>query len=133
MLLTSQRVKSPDGQEGINAFCYLHGPYDWAGEPPLGIPDANVGQRVNEQVNLRPGGNKVRSYLDIIAPDETPTSEILASVRPFLGRMRGRALPWVGTVGRTTFRFGLELGLGEKWGAEFGALLDAALQVRVPP
>ena len=132
MLLTAQRVRSHSGNEGINAFCYLHGAYVWPGEPPPGVPDSNPGERANESVAVPPGGNRVRSYLDIITPDETPTTEVAATVRSFVAVVRKRQLPWVATVGRCTFRFGLELGLEPTWTTEFRALLEAALRVRVP-
>lgn len=131
MLLTAQRVRSAAGAEDVNAFCSLHGPYDWI-EPPPGIPDENPGERVNEHVRVPPGGNRVRSYLDIVAPDETPTTEILASIPRFLSALRQTPLPWVATVGRCTFRFGLELGLEGRWASEFRTLLEAAVRVRVP-
>jgi len=132
MLLTAQRVQNPAGLEGINAFCNLHGPYDWFGEPPAGIPDTNPGMRVNDNVIVPPGGNRVRSYLDIVAPDETPTTEILAAVRRFVMAVRTDSLPWAATVGRCTFRFGLDLGLEQQWATEFQELLEAALRVRSP-
>ena len=134
MLLTAQRVRRFSGEEGINAFCSLHGPYDWFGPPPAGsgIPDVNPGERVNERVEVQPGGNHVRSYLDIIAPDETPTSEILAAGPQLIGAFLGQELPWEGTIGRCTFRFNLELDLVDQWAEEFQELLVAALQVRVP-
>jgi hypothetical protein len=132
MLLTAQRVRSHSGEEGIDAFCNVHGPYIWPGEPPPGIPDTNPGQRVNEKLSVVPGGNRVRSYLDIIAPDETPTTEVLAAVQGFLASVRERRLPWAATVGRCTFRFGLERGLETTWAVELRALLEAAARVRVP-
>lgn len=132
MLLTAQRVQNLAGLEGINAFCNLHGPYIWFGEPPAGIPDVIPGMRVNEIVRIAPGGNRVRSYLDIVAPDETPTAEILAAVRRFVAVVRAGPLPWAATVGRCTFRFGLDLGLEQQWAAEFQQLLEAALSIRSP-
>lgn len=132
MLLTAQRVRSHSGNEGINAFCYLHGTHIWPGEPPEGVPESNPGERANESVAVPPGGNRVRSYLDIIAPDETPTTEVVAAVRRFLATVRGGPLPCRETIGRCTFRFGLDLGLEPTWTGEFRALLEAALRVRVP-
>ncbi|HKY34432.1 MAG TPA: hypothetical protein VJN18_00720 [Polyangiaceae bacterium] len=132
MLLTAQRVRNLAGLEGINAFCNLHGSYEWFGEPPTGIPDINPGTRVNDSVVVPPGGNRVRSYLDIVAPDETPTAEVIAAVRRFVLAVRADSLPWAATVGRCTFRFGLDLGLEQQWAAEFQQLLEAALRVRSP-
>jgi hypothetical protein len=131
MLLTAQRVRSSEGKEGVNAFCYLHGAYTWDAEPPAGIPERVPGQRVNARTEIEPGGNDVRGYLDIIAPDETPTSEILAAVGPFVQRMHGTPLPWTATAGRCTFRFGLDRGLAGDWWDQLRALFIAAVRARV--
>ena len=131
MVLTAQRVRSTSGREGINAFCSLHGGCVWDGPPPGGIPEQNPGERANQHVTVPPGGNRVRSYLDIIAPDETPTREVLASLGPFVAAAREQGLPWAATVGRCTFRFGVDGNLAAAWAAEFRALFEAAVAVRV--
>lgn len=133
MLLTAQHVlHPPSGEEGINAFFNSHGPYSWYGPPPDGIPEENPGRRIHESTAVPAGGNRVRSYIDIVAPDETPTSEILAAVPTFVTSMRQRTLPWADTVGRCTFRFAVEPGLASHWAAEFDTLLRAALGARQP-
>jgi hypothetical protein len=131
MLLTAQRVRSAAGEEGVNAFCNLHGSFIWEGEPPAGIPESNPGEPANQSIAVPPGGNLVRSYLDVVAPDETSTWEILGAVQQFIVVMRGRHLPWNGTIGRCTIRFGIDLGLEPAWVEEFRRLLVAAMQVRV--
>lgn len=70
------------------------------------------------------------TYLDVIAPDETPTQEIQNAVMLFIAHSRGRPLPWIGTIGRCTFRFGVELGLYTSCAEEFRRLLFSALSVR---
>lgn len=127
MILIAQHVRSSTGAEGINAFCRLHGPHEWPDPPP---EELAAGELVNQVVSLPPGSNDVRSYLDVIAPDETPTQEIRNAVVQFINRSRGRALPWAETIGRCTFRFGVERGLHESWTAEFRRLLLSALSVR---
>jgi hypothetical protein len=126
MRLTAQRVRASTGGEGINAFCRLHGPYEWT-VPPEELSD---GELVNQSISIPPGGNRVRSYLDVIVPDEIPTQEIRNAVVPFIDRSRGRPLPWARTIGRCTFRFGVEQGLHSSWPEEFRQLLLAALAVR---
>lgn len=126
MILTAQHVRAPTGEEGINAFCRLHGPYEWS-DPPQ---DLTAGEVVNHSISVPPGGNSVRSYLDVIAPDETSTQEIQHAVVPFIGRSRGHSLPWIGTIGRCTFRFGVDPKLHAHWSEEFRQLLLAALTVR---
>lgn len=132
MLLTAQRVESGAGDEGVNAFCNLHGSFIWSGAPPAGIPEANPGEPAHQRIEVQPGGNRVRSYLDVIAPDETPTSEILGAVQQFLVVVRDRPLPWTATVGRCTIRFGIDIGLEPVWTEEFRRLIAAAMHVRVP-
>lgn len=127
MILTAQHVRASTGEEGINAFCRLHGLHAWTDPPP---EDLAAGELVNQAISLPPGGNDVRSYLDVIAPDETPTQEIRNAVVPFVGRSRGRTLPWIATIGRCTFRFGVEQGLHASWSEEFRRLLLSALSVR---
>lgn len=127
MILTAQHVRAASGAEGINAFCRLHGPTGWS-QPWQG--DLSEGELVNRAISVPPGGNSVRSYLDVIAPDETPTQEIRNAVIPFIAQSRGQPLPWVATVGPCTFRFGVELGLHANWSEELRQLLLAALTVR---
>jgi hypothetical protein len=43
---------------------------------PPGIPDQDPGQLVEQHINLQPPGNTVRSYLDVVAPDEVFWPEI---------------------------------------------------------
>src|SRR3954471_18891648 len=112
MRLTAQHVRTSTGVEGINAFCRLHGPYEWTAPPP---EDLAAGELVNQAISVPPGGNTVRSYLDVIAPDEAPTQEIRNAVVQFIDRSRGRPLPWAGAIGRCTFRFGVEQGLHASW------------------
>jgi hypothetical protein len=131
MLLTAQYVRSAAGEEGVNAFCNLHGSLTWPGEPPAGIPESNPGEPANQNITVPPGGNHVRSYFDVVTPDETPTSEILAAVQQFVVAMRGCPLPWESTIGRCTIRFGIDLGLEHAWVEEFRRLVAAAMQVRV--
>jgi hypothetical protein len=131
MYLTAQRVHSPaTGNEGINAFSYVHGPYTWQGLPPQGIPDQNPGELVVETVMVAPPGNRVRSYLDVVAPDETPWTEIRPAFMAFVSDAQRRPFPWVGIVGRCLFRLGMERGLAQRWQREIADLYRAAQAVR---
>ena len=129
MRLTAQRVVSPKGQEGINAFCYLHGPYHWLGEPPPEIMN-DPGHRTNSHVEVPPPGNRVRSYLDIIAPDHVPSDKIARDVVDAVSLLSARPLPIKIHSGDTTFIFNAELRLAEGWQGELKALLWRALAVR---
>jgi hypothetical protein len=131
MILTAQHVRAPTGAEGINAFCRMHGPRGWT-DSTSGDPagDLAAGELVNQAISIPPGGNEVRSYLDVIAPDETTTQELRSAVVLFVDRSRGRTLPWAETIGRCTFRFGVEQALHASWPEEFRQLLLSALSVR---
>jgi hypothetical protein len=65
-------------------------------------------------IGLRPGGNRVRAYLDVVAPDNTSTTEIETTLSTLLGDLGQRHNPTVFTVGRVTVRFGVEIGLEER-------------------
>ncbi len=108
MYITAHRVVHPrTTDEGINAFCYRHGSFIWVGLPPAGIPDDNPGELAVSMVAVPPGGNRVRSYFDIIMPDEVMWGEARRSFITFLSEAQGRDFPWEGVSGRCTFRVGL--------------------------
>lgn len=132
MYLTAQRVRSrQSGQEGVNAFFHSHGTHTWHEEPPPELlPEQEPGELVHEHIEVPPPGNAVRSYLDIIAPDEITTPQIVEKARRLLDGAEARALPWNVAFGNCLFRFGLEQALLPRWNEELGALLRAALQVR---
>ena len=133
MYLTAQNVRSPKGVEGINAFHYSHGAtYAWQGLPPEGIPDKNPGTLVAETINvLPPGGNRVRSYLDVVAPDGTPWSEIRPAFIAFVSEAQRGPFPWIGVSGRVFFRIGIELALAQTWQREIAELYRAVQAVRI--
>ena len=129
MRLAAQRVVSPGGQEGINAFYYLHGPYTWLDEPPAQITN-NPGELVNERIVVSPPGNHVRSYLEILAADHTPSRRIARDVLDAVNLLESRPLPLNVRHGDTTFDFNAELRLAAAWRGELEALLWNALAVR---
>jgi hypothetical protein len=127
MYVTAHHVVRPGTNlDGINAFCYRHGPIIWAGLPPAGIPDENPGELAASSATVAPGGNRVRSYLDIIMPDEAPWTEVRACFIAFVSEAQRRDFPWTGVSGRCTFRVGLDLGLAATWQRELALLMQAA-------
>jgi hypothetical protein len=130
MKLVAQRVLRPtDGASGINAFCYLHAGRSWTGEPP---PDLGPGDLYSELVEIPPPGNRVRSYLDIVTPDDTDTAYVRQVVTSGTRALHevGQALPWSLRFARLSFEFNIELGLAPHWRQELDLLLGYALQVR---
>lgn len=131
MYLTSHHVVSPSsGHEGVNSFLYLHGAYTWTELPP-GIPDQNPGTLTAQSISVRPPGNRVRSYLDIIAPDETRWEEVRIGLMDFVGTSQRSPLPWTGQSGRCFFRLGMELGLANQWQKELAVLYRASQALRL--
>jgi hypothetical protein len=130
MYLTAQRVRAPSGQKGINAFFYLHR-RAWLDEPPPEVlPEHNPGELLHKQIEIYPpSGNRVLSYLDIVAPDGTPSTQIIRWSRDLLCRPEELALPWSVVVGDCLIRFDLGESMLPTWNIELGELLRAALRV----
>ena len=134
MLLVAQRVVTlrPPAMEGVNAFCYLHGAYTWLGEVPDEIA-AHPGELVNSSTPVAPPGNRIRTYLDIYAPDRTASRQIRADVLGAADFIAGfRALPWHVNRRDTTFEFEADGALAPGALTELEFLLEHALAVRVP-
>jgi hypothetical protein len=88
MYLTSQRVSAP-GEErtGINTYLYRHeeavARIDWDRPDLARIVDEFPGTLVAHAAELPPGGNLVRSYLDIVTSEATSVDEVDSALRQF--------------------------------------------------
>lgn len=130
MYLTALHVvRAADGAEGINSFYYAHPGTNWL-VPPANVPDGEPGVLVSSQIELPPGGNRVRSYLDIVTHEGASWSELRRSFLVFVLDSEGGEFPWVRLVGRTRFRAGMELALAPEWRAELSALFAAAREAK---
>jgi hypothetical protein len=126
VFLTAQRVISPrTATSGINAFYYRHG-NAWR-VPPSDVPDLNPGQLIRQDIKVQPPGNRIRSYLDFVGPDDISLSELQQRFAMFLTRARTTSLPWEGTDGPCNFRVGIEQALANQWRVEVAALLNVSL------
>lgn len=131
MRLAAQRVSNRDlRRQAIHAFHYIHGNYVWAGRAP-----ANLGPGILQasRVEIHPAsGNPVQSYLDIVAPDETPTQEIDQCFEMLLHAQRDPP-PWRPSpvIGRCTFDANLVNALRAAWRRELRELYRTARQVRI--
>jgi len=90
MYLTAQRVVTPNrDRQGINAFLHLHA--RTLGEDPPFMPSYDVvttrepGTIVLKDCPIPPGGNDVRSFLDVVALDECGYEEIARALDRFEG------------------------------------------------
>jgi hypothetical protein len=130
MYLTAQHVThAPSGPAGYNAYYYVHG-YVWDGAPPPQFRQ-DPGTLMNQLVPVDPGGNRVRSYLDIICPDDTSWHEIRQSFVTFVSEFQLRPLPWEGVIGRCLFRVGMDFGIARQWQPEIANLYRTVQSVRI--
>jgi len=119
MYLTAQRVYSPSKKKtGINAFLYRHGAeavpgMSWARPLVEPVADQHIGTRGPEHVELAPGGNRVVSFIDVVAADGTPIDQIETAVQTLEARLSPEKLPLSMTVGAVAIRFGAQFGLAE--------------------
>lgn len=128
MLITSQRVRSDrTGDQGINTFVYEHGGLAWPEEPSQ-LLDDDQGALVFRSYEVPPGGNQVRSYLDIVTPDRPTRFQIEALWRaiPVWFLPTPTSLPMTVQSESTACRLGMDLGLVRIWRRELTTLLDHA-------
>ncbi|MCB9760481.1 MAG: hypothetical protein H6739_11635 [Alphaproteobacteria bacterium] len=140
MYATAHRVVTAHGETGINGFYHVHGrDFTWP-DDPWTLPETNPGQLVGDDVKVQPGGNRVRAYLDVLAPDDTPPVEIeialtalwlqlAADEMSSLGATGRLPNPLVYRHGRVVLRFGTELSLETGRALQFQelrAVLDPA-------
>jgi len=110
MYATAHLVRSR-GEEGINAFLHLHDEgFAWPSDPSA-LPETAPGRIVLRHVDLRPGGNEVRAYLDVLAPDGTSRHAIELALEALVKDVWERRNPTVFSHGPVTIRFGVEAGL----------------------
>ncbi|HEX3757250.1 MAG TPA: hypothetical protein VHW23_01030 [Kofleriaceae bacterium] len=129
MYVTAHLVKSRDQREGINAFLHVHGAgFAWPDDASL-LPETSPGKTVLHHTDLPPGGNQIRAYLDIVAPDRTPRAEIDQALTAFSQDLRERRNPTVFRHGVITIRFGVELGLEGLRAQQLEMLTLPALQL----
>jgi hypothetical protein len=132
MYFCAQRVLAVGGQhaghQGINAFYYLHGPYEWNGAPPREwLPETNPGVFTDQMIEIPPPGNRVRSYLDIVAPDSTQFNHIVqAASRPGVPHQ----LPTTWVHGNVWCRLGTDGALASAWKHELRQLLARIILLR---
>ena len=108
MYLTAHLVKSRDQREGMNAFLHVHGVgFAWP-DDASSLPETAPGRTVLDCTDLPPGGNQIRAYLDILAPDRTPRAEIEEALTALSQDLHERRNPTVFNHGAVTIRLGVE-------------------------
>lgn len=124
MLLVAQRVISPTHKvQGVNAYRYRHRLAQWPSDPLVLFDDpGKVLER--KTVHLRPGGNRITSYLDVAAPDDIPLGELLDRLNEFKIKDPPPEFPVEYVLGRCAVRFGLEERMLPFWRGEVEDLIQ---------
>lgn len=129
MYITAHLVKSRDQREGINAFLHVHGAsFAWP-DDASSLPETTPGRTVLHRTDLPPGGNQVRAYLDILAPDRSPRVAIEQALEAFSQDLRERRNPTVFNHGTVTIRFGVEPALEGLRAQQLEMLTRSAVQL----
>lgn len=129
MYLTAHRPGSGLNFFPINSYLYLH-EITWVQLPPI-LPEPRW---VREHVATVSNARQLRSYLDIVAPDDVNLDEVNLALNHLLGVVEsGQHSPWTRTCGRVQVTFDLEQGLAPAWRAELAQLSDAARNLWIHP
>jgi hypothetical protein len=65
-------VPCPEGRHVL----YLHVGQQWEQLAPLDVPQQNPGALQAQSISVAPPGNRIRSYLDIVAPDDVRWEDV---------------------------------------------------------
>ncbi|HRI68000.1 MAG TPA: hypothetical protein PK156_27375 [Polyangium sp.] len=128
MYITAQRVRSPFPiREGINAFLHEHrakeyAKIEWEKPDLTRIADHEPGILTAQDVDLRPGGNSVLSFLDIVVKDDAPQKQIDEALAKFRKRLTSSAPRRVAVYGGVGIRLNVDAGLESKLIEEFDVL-----------
>ncbi|XXT24339.1 hypothetical protein WME94_22655 [Sorangium sp. So ce429] len=114
MYLTAQRVVSAaPPREGINAFFSLHGEergaaIDWDSPRVELVAEELPGVLFFRDCELPPGGNRVRSFLDVAVHDHADRAHVEAALDEFRRRLASAPLPFVDVIDGVGIRFSAE-------------------------
>ena len=98
-------------REGINAFLHEHpDDLEWP-ENAAGLADEHPGKLTRRRTDIEPGGNPVRAYLDMLAPNGTSTKELTEAIEALRRDLHERRNPTSFVHGKVTIRFGVEIAL----------------------
>ncbi|MCE9636586.1 MAG: hypothetical protein K8T90_12850 [Planctomycetes bacterium] len=136
MYLTAMLVRTAVGDEGINAFAYAHRghviPSLADGSPDISrVAEFEPGECIEEVADVRPGGNSVVGYLDVVAPDDATRAEVEATLVQLRGAIARPKSPWTVFDGRVGARLGVALGVDTeaRAGSAFQRLADRVVRL----
>lgn len=118
MMVSAQRVAKDRLVQGINSFVYEDAAAARSGASAEALLMGDPGRFVFRAYEVAPGGNSVRSFLDVALPGRVRASDAEWFFNTLPRWVNGTRFPVQGTLGRGAFRFGIELGLTPRWHAE---------------
>lgn len=131
MYLTVQRVASREGARGINGALYEHGKDRrdpmWRAPDVQEIATSNLGNQVARRTDVRPGGNSVECFLDIIFPDDVSEVELRTALSRLRREIVGSRVS--ATDGLVSIVFSQNLGEGARAQANYDQLFRAAIRL----
>lgn len=109
MYITAHDLVSMRKEPGINVYLHRHDDdFVWPASP-FDIPEKSPGKIVKKAEELRPGGNRVRVYLDVITPNDTTPDAVRRYLALFLqGIIAKPAFPAAMQAEQTVIRFGCD-------------------------
>ena len=82
------------------------------------------GRLEDELIRIRPGGNRVRAYLDILTPDTIALNDLLSTLGKFFESLSSLDNPLVTHDSTITIRFGVEPALENERAEQFKMLVE---------
>lgn len=129
MYITAHRVRTPEGLVAIHGFRHRHDadrcPFP---DDPLEVPRDAPGILEEQEVELRVGGNRVLSYLDLIAPEGSDTTGWREQLPALSARLGEHPLPVVMEMDSLTLIFSATPEIEEPE-REYRLLLQTALRL----
>ncbi len=114
MYVTAHRLASRFDEEGTNAFLHLHGAQLAWPDDPGRLIETNPGELEERMTEIAPGGNRVLSFLDVVAPDGTGRGAIIDAVSDLSRQLEDRANPTWHEHGQVVIKFGVDRDLEKK-------------------
>ena len=131
MYLTVHRVVSHQAARGINGALYTHGTdrRDPAWNPPDldDITSGNLGTQTMCRIDIKPGGNAVECFLDVVFPDDFSELELKTSLSKFRKSIHSARTRL--TLGVVAIDFAVSLGESNHIHENFDQLYNAAIEL----
>ena len=127
MLLVAQRVVSVAHKiQGVNAYRYSHRYSRWPTDPTILFDDPNK-MLARKRIQLRPGGNRVISFLDVVAPDDMDVADLVHVLNEFSGQPQPPVFPVCKVSGPCAVRFAIGENIIPAWRDEIEDLIKHLL------